>query len=86
MWDLLIDFLELLGIVGLRKKKKREAELASLEINDSAPEQEISKEARQDGVSVCAGCNRKLDLGANYELDKAWCSECYKTHFLKVKG
>lgn len=86
MWELLIDLLELLGIVGLKKKRKKETELISLETNDSTPEQDTSREVTREGVSVCAGCNRKLEKGAIYELGKAWCTECYKTHVLKVKG
>lgn len=86
MWDILIDLLELLGLFGLKKKKKKETELTSLETNDSTPEQETSGEVTREGVSVCAGCNRILEKGAIYELDKAWCTECYKTHVLKIKG
>jgi protein-arginine kinase activator protein McsA len=86
LWELLIDLLELLGIVGLKKKRKKETELISLETNDSTPEQDTSREVTREGVSVCAGCNRKLEKGAIYELGKAWCTECYKTHVLKVKG
>ncbi|MHA1943814.1 MAG: hypothetical protein ACW96M_05400, partial [Candidatus Thorarchaeota archaeon] len=61
-------------------------ELISLKTNDSTPEQDTSREVTREGVSVCAGCNRMLEKDAIYELGKAWCTECYKTHVLKVKG
>ena len=86
MWELLIDLLELLGIVSLKKRRKKKTELISLETNDSTPEHDTSREVTREGVSVCAGCNRMLEIGAIYELEKAWCTECYKTHVLKVNG
>ena len=86
MWELLIDLLELLGIVSLKKKRKKETELTLLKTNDSTPEQDTSREVKREGVSVCAGCNRMLEIGAIYELGKVWCTECYKTHVLKVNG
>lgn len=85
MWELLFDLLELLGIIGLKKKKKEEKELISSETNDSTQKQDTSKEVTRQGGSICAGCNRILEIGAVYELGKSWCTECYKTHVLKIK-
>jgi protein-arginine kinase activator protein McsA len=86
LFDILLDLLELLGLISLRKKKKREKESTSLEINDSAYKQDTSGEVTQQGVSICAGCHRTLEKGAIYESGKTWCMECYKTHILKIKS
>ncbi len=86
MWELLADLLELLGIISFKKKKKQEKELISSETNDSTQKQDTSEEVTQQNVSICAGCNRILEKGAVYELGKTWCTECYKTHVLKIKG
>ncbi len=86
MWELLADLLELLGIIVFKKKKKQEKELISSETYDSTQKQDISEEVTQQNGSICAGCNRILEKGAVYELGKTWCTECYKTHVLKIKG
>ena len=86
MWELLVDLLELLGITDLKKKKEQEQELISSETNDSTQKQDTSEEVTQQSGSICAGCNRILEKGAVYELGKSWCTECYQTHVLKIKG
>ncbi len=86
MWELLADLLELLGIISFKKKKKQEKELISSETNDSTQKQDTSEEVARQSSSICAGCNRILEKGAVYELGKSWCTECYKTHVLKIKG
>jgi len=86
LWELLVDLLELLGITDLKKKKEQEKELISSETNDSTQKQDTSEEVTQQSGSICAGCNLILEKGAVYELGKTWCTECYKTHVLKIKG
>ena len=86
MWDLLVDLLELLGIIVYKKKKKQEKQLNLSETDDSTQKQDTSEEVRQQSGSICAGCNRILEKGAVYEHEKSWCTECYKTHVLKIKG
>lgn len=86
MWELLFDLLEFLGLIGLKKKRKKKTELISLETNDSTHKQDNSEKVTRQGVSICAGCHRILQKGAIYELEKAWCTECYKTHVLKIKS
>jgi len=86
LWEILIDLLEILGLFGFKKKKKQEKELISSETNDSTQKQDTSEEVTRQGGSICAGCNRILEKGAVYELGKSWCTECYKTHVLKIKG
>ena len=86
MFETLLDLLELLGIISLKKKKKGEKEFTSLEINDSTHKQDASGEVTQQGVSICAGCQRTLEKGAIYESGKTWCTECYKAHVLKIKS
>ncbi|UCC40631.1 MAG: hypothetical protein JSV96_04075 [Candidatus Aminicenantes bacterium] len=83
LFELLLDFL---GFIGLRKKKKEKIELPSLKTNDSTPKEDTYQEVKREGVSVCAGCARLLEKGAIYEFGKPWCTECYKTHVLKIKG
>jgi len=84
MWEILIDLLEFLGLISLKKKKK-EKELLSLETNDSTHKQDTSGEVAQQSDSICAGCHRTLEKGAIYESGKVWCTECYKTQILKIK-
>jgi protein-arginine kinase activator protein McsA len=86
LFDILLDLLELLGLISLRKKKKGEKEFTSLEINDSTHKQDSSGLVSQQGVSICAGCHRTLEKGAIYESGETWCTECYKTHVLKIKS
>ena len=86
MWELLFDlFLEFLSLIGLKKKRNRKTELTSPKTNDSTSKQDTFEEVTQEGVSVCAGCNRILEKNAIYELGKPWCRECYKAHVLKIK-
>ena len=86
MWEILLELLDFLGYLFLRKKRKKKKELISLEINDSTHKQDTSGEVKRQGGSICAGCHRTLEKGAIYELGKAWCTECYKTHVLKIKS
>jgi protein-arginine kinase activator protein McsA len=87
LWELLFDlFLEFLSLIGLKKKRrKKKTELTLPKTNDSASKQDTFEEVAQEGVSVCAGCNRILEKDVIYELGKPWCRECYKTHVLKIK-
>lgn len=85
MWEFLFDLLELLGLIGFKKRKKKEPELVTLETNDSTQKQDNSEEVTRQGVSICAGCHRTLKKGAIHESGKAWCMECYKIHVLKIK-
>ena len=86
MWDLIVDLLEFLGIIAYKKKKKQEKQLNLSETDDSTQEQDTSEEVTQQSSYICAGCNRILEKDAVYEHGKAWCTECYKTHVLKIKG
>jgi len=87
LFEFLLElFLEFLGFFGLKKKKKKETELTSLKTNDLTPKQDTNEEISREGFSVCAGCNRVLEIDVIYELGKSWCTECYKTHVLKIKG
>jgi len=82
LFDLLIEFL---AFLGFKRKKKGEKEFTSLETNDSTHKQDNSSEGTRNSVSVCAGCHSSLEMNAIYEFGKAWCTECYKTHVLKIK-
>jgi hypothetical protein len=86
MWEHIVDLLELLGIIAHKKKKKQEKQLNLSETDDSTQKQDTSEEVTQQSGSICAGCNRILEKDAVYELGKPWCTECYKTHVLKIKG
>jgi protein-arginine kinase activator protein McsA len=87
LFELLIElFLEFLGFLGLKKRKKGKKDSISLKAKDSAPNQETSKGVAQESSLVCSGCHRILEKDAIYELGKAWCMECYKTHVLKIKS
>ena len=85
MWELLLELLDVLGLIDYKKKKKKEEKSKSLETSDSRNKQDTSGEVKQQGGSICAGCHRPLEIGAIYEGGKAWCTECYKTHVLKIK-
>jgi hypothetical protein len=82
----LVDLLELLGIIDYKKKKKQEKQLISSETDESTQKKDASEEVTQQSGSICAGCNRILEIGAVYESGKSWCTECYKTHVLKIKA
>ena len=86
MWDILVDLLELIGIINLKKRKKQEKQLNLSETDDSNQKQDTSEEVTQQSGSICAGCNLMIEKGAVYEHEKAWCTECYKTHVLKIKA
>ena len=86
MWEILLELLEFLGFIGLRKKKKKEKELNRVETEQSTQRQDSSMEASRRGGSVCAGCHLTIKEGAVYDLGKAWCTECYKIHVLKIKS
>ena len=86
MWEHIVDLLEFLGIIAYKKKKKQEKHLNLSETDDSTQKQDTSEEVTQQSGSICAGCNRILEKDAVYELGKPWCTECYKTHVLKIKG
>lgn len=80
--DLVLMFLELLGI---RKRRKKKTEPVASELNDSSPEPIDSGRAVRGDTSVCAGCRRELENGTVYEYGKAWCVDCYKSHVLKIQ-
>jgi len=84
--DILLEILEFLGFISLRKKKKKHTESTAPESKDPAQEGDRSPGVPQGGVSVCAGCSRRLEEDAVYELGKTWCMECYKSHVLKIQG
>lgn len=87
MLEFLIElFLEFLGFLGFRKRKKGEKDSISAESNGLAPNQETSRGVSQESSLACSGCRRVLEKDAVYELGKPWCTDCYKTHVLKVKG
>lgn len=79
-------FIEFLEFFGYKKSRKKKAESTSHNTNDLAHDQDTHPEISRDGVSVCAGCGRVLQKDAIYELGKSWCTECYKTQVLKIKG
>jgi hypothetical protein len=85
MWDILLEFLAYLGIRAFKKKKREEADLTSSEAVDLDKDLNHSGGGIREGVPVCAGCSRNIEKGAIYELGKAWCASCYKTHVLKVQ-
>lgn len=70
----------------VREAKKKNTESTAPETNDPTQERDRSSGLPQGGVAVCAGCNRILDKDIVYELEKAWCRECYKSHVLKIRG
>ncbi len=86
MWEILLELLDFLGLIGLKKKKKKAKESISLEAIDSTHKQDTSGEVNRQGGSICAGCHRKLEKDVIFELGKAWCMECYKTHVLRIKS
>jgi protein-arginine kinase activator protein McsA len=86
MWDIILEILELLGIISLKKKKKEEKESSSPETTDSIHKQDFPQGVKRESVPTCAGCHRPLRIGAIHESGKVWCTECYKTHVLKVKS
>ena len=87
MFEFLIElFLEFLGFLGFKKRKKGGKDSISMKANDSAPNQETSRGAAQESSLACSGCHRTLEKDAIYELGMVWCTECYKTHVLKIKS
>jgi len=78
--------LEFFGLSGIRSIKKKGSEFASSKSNDSAPKQDSFKEGLNVDLSVCAGCNRRLNQVSVYEYGKSWCTECYKSQVLKIRG
>jgi protein-arginine kinase activator protein McsA len=93
MLDLISEILFLLFFFFLflfrkrffKKRKKEEANLVSDETNSSMHNHHEEGEMTKKGLPVCAGCHCQLEKGAVYELGKSWCTECYKTHVLKIK-
>ncbi|NIM90135.1 MAG: hypothetical protein GTO17_04225 [Candidatus Aminicenantes bacterium] len=85
MWELLLELLDVLGLIDYKKKKKKKEKSIPLETNDSPHKQDTSGEVKGPGDSFCAGCHRPLEIGAIYEREKAWCTDCYKTYVLKLK-
>jgi hypothetical protein len=83
--DILLELLAYLGILGLKKKKKKNEELKSPEIIDPNLEKDQSGRTSKEGISVCAGCSRIVEKDAVYELGKSWCVDCYKSHVLKIQ-
>ena len=53
--------------------------------DNSSPQQDDAAYAERADVMSCAGCRRLLDKGAIFELGKVWCTDCYKTHVLKME-
>jgi len=85
--DVLIELvLEFLGLSGIREIKRKGSKLASPKSNASTPKQDTFKEGLQVDLSVCAGCNRRLKQVSVYEFGKSWCTECYKSQVLKIRG
>jgi hypothetical protein len=84
MLDILLELLADLGIIGLRRKKKKNSELATTEIIDQDQGTNHPRGISQRGIPVCAGCNFKVEKDAIYELGKVWCRDCYKSKVLKV--
>jgi protein-arginine kinase activator protein McsA len=86
MLDLILDALLLLFRRRFfKKRKKEEAKLVSDETNSSMHNHHEEGEMTKKGLPICAGCHRQLEKDAIYELKKVWCTECYKTHVLKLK-
>ena len=85
MLDILLELLAYLGIIGLKKKKKKDTELKFSITNDPTQKQNRSEGVPQEGVSVCAGCSRIVEKGAIYEVGKSWCMDCYKSSVLKIQ-
>jgi len=83
--DILLELLADLGIIGLRKKKKKSAEQTSPKTIDTNQGKDVSGRTSEEGLPVCAGCHRIVERGAIYELRKAWCVDCYKSYVLKVR-
>jgi hypothetical protein len=87
MIEFLIElFLEFLGFFGCKKRRKRATESAPNRTDDLTPEQDPNQEVSREGVTACAGCGRVLEKDVIYELGKSWCTECYKTQVIKIKG
>ncbi len=84
MWDIVLELLSYLGIRALKKKKKEDTDLTSAETSDPNQGKDISGRTSAEGVPVCAGCSLTVEKGAIYELGKAWCVDCYKSHVLKI--
>ena len=87
MIEFLVELvLEFLGLSGVREIKRKSSKLTSPKSNASTPKKDASKEVLQVDQSVCAGCNRKLKQVSVYEFGKSWCTECYKSQVLKIRG
>ena len=85
MWDILLEFLAYLGIRTFKKKKREDADSTPSEAVDLGEDVKHPGEGIREGVPVCAGCSQNIEKGAIYELGKAWCVSCYKSHVLKVQ-
>jgi len=86
MLDLMLDALLLLFRKRFfKKRKKEEAKLVSDDTNSSMHNHHEEGEMTKKGLPICAGCHCQLEKGAIYEFKKAWCTECYKTHVLRIK-
>jgi hypothetical protein len=84
VWDFVLEFLAYLGIRALKKKKKEDTESTDAESIVRDQEQDPSGDEKREGISVCVGCNRTVEKGAIYELEKTWCIDCYKSNVLKI--
>lgn len=89
MWDLILDLLVMFGWDRLKSQKKGEKQPDS----ESPPEadhayhaESAEEEVKRQESLVCAGCHRRLKEQAVRELGKVWCTECYKSHVLKIRG
>jgi hypothetical protein len=85
MWDIVLELLSFIGIRALKKKKREDSE--STPGKNIAPNEgkDISGRTSDEGGPVCVGCNRTVEKGAIYEVGKAWCMGCYKSHVLKIR-
>jgi protein-arginine kinase activator protein McsA len=87
MIDFIIElFLEFLGFLGYKRRRKKAKESTPHKKDALASEQDAQQEISREGVSVCAGCGSVLGNDVIYEVGKSWCTECYKTQVLKIKG
>lgn len=85
MLDFILDILLFLLGGGRLRKRKKEITPVTDETNGLIHDHNVVGGMTREGLTVCAGCHRRLEKGAIYELGKVWCTECYKTHVLKIK-
>lgn len=89
MWDLILDLLVMFGwdrLKGQKKEKTQPDSESPSEADHAYDANPAEQEAKSQEILVCAGCSRKLKEQAVRELGKVWCTECYKSLVLKIKG